>query len=112
MYERYNKKNSLINNSNEYEQVFQRKKINLINQFPTFDFNKLKDLEENNINFIIHKVKITDKLYQISEKYYGSPEFGWAICYTNKLANELLITEGMILKIYYPITELLRLLNV
>jgi hypothetical protein len=45
----------------------------------------------------------------ISQKYYGSPEYGWLICYTNKISNELQIKDGDILVIYLPLASVLEL---
>lgn len=110
MYNRYRKNNIVINNSPSYKQVLDDKNIKLIRQLTTFDFSKLNDPEIENLQKTIHIVESNERLYQISNLYYDSPEYGWLICYTNKLSSELQIYPGMALTIYYPLADLMRFL--
>lgn len=109
MSNRYDKIQEIINNSEKYSTLFQNKKVNNILQFSSFDFGNLKDINLGNIDNLLHIVQAHEKLYMISNKYYGSPDYGWLICYTNKLSNELLIFPGLPLKIYFPLDKVLEL---
>lgn len=110
MFKRYENTQLLRNNSNIYKQMFNQKKIKNLLQYSTFDFGELKNLENYNLEIITHEVQPQDRLYTISQKYYGSPEYSWLICYTNKKSNELLINTGDLLLIYVPLETLLGLL--
>lgn len=110
MFNRYNEYTIIANNTEEYRSVLERKKLKILRQYPTFYFNNLKDLKDQNIDFVLHTVQPFEKLYNISQKYYKSPEYGWIILYTNKIKSELEIETGMMLNIYYPIDILLGLL--
>lgn len=110
MFNRYNTYNVLVNNSQEYKPILDRKKINILRQYPTFSFNNLKNLKDYGISSTIHKVEPFDRLYLISQDYYNSPEYGWIILYTNGIKSELELSIGTYLNIYYPIDSLLGLL--
>lgn len=109
---RYSKTQKLLNNSEIYEQVLTDKKVNGIIQYSTFDFGILTFEELNKMNYTFHKFIAGDKLYNISQKYYNSPEYGWLICYTNGIKSELDIEEEQGLRIYFPLEKILGLINV
>ena len=110
MYDRYKKSEKIINNSEEYSNTFKEKNVKNILQYSSYDFKNLKNIEDYNLEMVVHTVEPFEKLYMISQKYYGSPEYGWLICYTNKLSNELSIGIGTVLNIYFPLEEVLGLL--
>lgn len=107
---RNNKTQKLLNNTEQYSEHFKNKGVKDIIQYATFDFRNLRNLEEANLDNILHIVQPYEKLYMISQKYYSSPEYGWLICYTNKIGNELNIYIGMPLIIYFPLDRLLGLM--
>lgn len=108
---RFTSAEKLTNNSEQYEDILKQKNIKSLVQYKTFKFNNLKNLDSYNLDSIIHSVQPYEKLYQISQKYYDSPEYGWLILYTNKISNELDMTEGTVLRIYFPLNVLLGLLR-
>ena len=110
MYNRYNKTKKVINNAEQYSDVLEKKGVSSLTQYSTFSFNKLRDIADLNLDSIVHTVQPFERLYMISQKYYGSPEYGWLICYTNRIANETLINIGDPLVIYQPLQSLLELL--
>lgn len=91
-----------VKNANEaYAQIFNDKKVKNITHYRTFELTKFSPTPDMNI--VIHVFEPFDKLPLISQKYYGSPEYGWLICYTNGISNETEISIGSSLKIYYPL---------
>lgn len=109
MFDRYARTRQITNNNRLYRYLFKDKRLPFIKQYETYDFRKLRDIDQLNINFVEHTIAPFDRLDNISYKYYGSPEFGWLICYTNKLGSEFDLEEGMVLKIYLPLNSLLGL---
>ncbi len=107
---RYDKTQQILNNSDEYSDIFKNKNVKNIVQYSSFDFGKLRNINDYNIDNIIHTVQPFERLYMISQKYYNSPEYGWIICYTNNISNELEISIGTKLNIYFPIDRILELL--
>lgn len=110
MNNRYKRTQILLNNSESYWEFFKNKNVDYIRQYATFDFNKLKSLNLSNVEYINHIVQPFDKLYNLSQKYYNSPEYGWLILYTNKIGSELDIKVNDMLSIYFPLQSLLELL--
>lgn len=91
-----------VKNANEaYLQIFSDKKIKSITHYKLFELSKFKPTAE--MNFVIHTFQPFDKLHLLSEKYYGSPDYGWLICYTNAISSELEISIGTSLRIYFPL---------
>jgi hypothetical protein len=109
MFNRYTKTSKIINNSEIYEDVFKNKNIKNILQYSTFDFKNLKNLITSEKEFIVHTVQPFDKLYMISHKYYGSPEYGWLILFSNNLSDETKLKINQTLRIYIPLNEILEL---
>lgn len=107
---RYDKTEQIINNSSNYRELLSKKNLKKILQYKTFNFNNLKNIKDMNLDTIIHIVQPFEKIYNISYKYYGSPDYSWIICYTNQISNELEINIGQTLIIYYPLEKILELL--
>lgn len=106
---RYKNTQKIINNSSLYKQFFKDKNLKNVVQYSTFDFRNLKNIDELNLETVAHTVQPFERLYMISQKYYGTPEYGWLICYTNKISNELEIQDGDVLIIYLPLASVLEL---
>lgn len=111
MYDRYYNGERVLNNLQTYEQLLRRKKIRSLIQYGTFSFNLLSEFKDMNMDAIVHFVQPGEKLFTISQRYYNSPDLGWLICYTNNIPSELNIKVNQPLNIYFPVEELLRLLN-
>lgn len=107
MFNRYKNTQIIINNSKIYEEVFEQKKVNNIRQYSTFDMNGIISAIKNLPNRT-HIVQPYEKLDSISQYYYERPEYGWLICLTNKISNELQIEPGLLLRIYFPLATILE----
>lgn len=110
MFNRYIKSEQVINNQESYKNLLLQKKLDSIKQYSSFDFSKLNDLLKLDLDRTFHTVQPFEKIYNISQKYYGSPEFGWLICYTNRISSELSISIGQTLIIYLSLEQLLEAL--
>jgi hypothetical protein len=104
------KREILINNSDIYDDYLLQKKIKNITQYASFDFKNLNTYLKN-IKYVIHKIENGESLYTISAKYYDDPSYSWLICYTNKVKNELELKVGDSIKIYFPLYNLIGVLN-
>jgi hypothetical protein len=110
MFNRYASTKAIVNNNPLYKNILKDKNLKLINQYETFDFKNLKNIEEAGIAYVEHTVKPFERMDQISQKYYGAPEYGWLICYTNQIGSEFDLKEDTVLKIYIPLLSVLGLL--
>ncbi len=104
---RYDKQETIINNSDLYDNIFREKNVTSIKQKSTNNFSKIIN-DFYRFNFIIHTWNKTDKIYNISNRYYGKPDYYWAILYMNKYSSQFEIKEGDSIFIYYPITSIIK----
>jgi hypothetical protein len=111
MSNRYSNTQKIVNNSSKYKDYFKSRNLKNVTQYSTFSFGLLQTIQDSGIPYTFHTVQPFEKLFMISQRYYNSPEYGWLICYLNQIPNELEIYDGMALRIYYPLDNILRLLN-
>jgi hypothetical protein len=108
---RYKNKRTIVNDSDKYQSIRTAKGLKTLTQHQTFDLSGLQRLQSANLFTVTYRVQPFDKLFMISQKFYNSPEYGWLICATNTIANEMLITEGTLLIIYLPLEQVLGVIN-
>lgn len=108
MIDRYSKKNILLNNLEEYKNIFRLRGIKFINQYssPTFSY-------KNNANFsyFTHIWTIGDRYYKLSYEYYGDPNDWWIIALFNNKPTESDIILGESILIPTSPTEFISYLN-
>jgi hypothetical protein len=109
MYSRYKNIRKLVNNSELYDEILTNKSSSFLEHYAINKFEALKKTNLDSMPKIFHVVQPFERLYNISNLYYRSPEFGWVILYTNNLSSEIHIMEGMTLTIYLNIAKLLGL---
>lgn len=109
MYKRYENTRKINNFSDRYRDVFEKKNLLYMKQYSSFRFNKVNQMELDKYDFYLHTFQHNEKLYNISYDYYNSPEFGWLILYTNKIASEFMLKDGDMLSIYYPLNDIINL---
>ena len=104
---RYKNLTKFANNSDEYSEFFEYKGIKNPVQNVTFKMNNISKIDLSKLNFVFHLYKSGEKLYNISNKYYGAPEYGWMILLTNQISDQNKLYDGKYLKIYVPLETLL-----
>lgn len=104
---RYNKTNKFINNTEEYSSFFEERQMNPPAQVGTFKINEDMTSNISSLNYVFHKYRVGERLYNISNKYYGDPSYWWLILLTNKLENHFQLYDGIPLKIYLPLQSVL-----
>jgi hypothetical protein len=103
---RYDKSKSIINNSRVYQDIFDEKDLKSIFQKPTFSFQDLQNIGfKDPITYIWNK---TDKIYNISNRFYGTSDLYWVILYSNRYTSPFQIKEGDILYIYLTLPTSIR----
>jgi len=68
-------------------------------------FNQVKIPEDSNDQYHVITQREVNRLDIISNNYYQSPEYWWAIALANNLIDPFVIEEGMVLRIP-PLTSL------
>lgn len=99
-FSRYNK-NSFVNSNPIYDTLFIDKKLPFIRMS---EQKKLKPFSveiARNLHMEPYVWKATDKLYNVSARFYQTPKLFWLILWANKKGIEQDITVGEV--IYIPI---------
>lgn len=107
-FSRYGKTDIFLNNDKNYKNVFFRRRG--INETFQYEFPFLSyptnEFMQNLIN-TPQVWKATDKLYNIANDVYGSPDYWWIIAWYNKRASEAEFKVGDIYFVPQPLSEVL-----
>ena len=88
-YSRYNRREIFLNDNKKYRNVFFKDRY--IEETFQYDSPKISyptPSEIRSLNNVLLVWGATDKLYNVANKYYGSPEYWWVIAWYNKKASE------------------------
>ena len=94
-YSRYSKREIFINKNRKYKNTFFKDRD--VEQIPQYDVVRIgypTPAEMNSFTNTLLVWSATDKLYNLSNKYYGSPQYWWVIAWYNKKASEAEFTVG------------------
>ena len=107
-YSRLSKRNIFLNDDRNYRNVFFRNRgVMQTYQYsmPRLSYPTNEVLASlTTVTGVWHS---TDKLYNISNQYYGSPDYWWVIAWFNKKATEAEFETGEIFYIPLPLSDVL-----
>jgi hypothetical protein len=111
MSSRYDNKRVIINNSEMYRNVFKGRGLNYIRQYltPIFKYPTAEELGE--IEEIGYIWGVGDRLWKLSQKYYGDPSY-WYIIAAYNLTHEMFIKNGDVIYVPTPLSKILDILEV
>ena len=96
------------NNDEMYYGMIKSRNLKFINQMGTPELTYPDTSFFDNYEVIRHEWQDSDKLWKLSEKYYGSPQYWWVIAYTNKIPSEFELNSGDIIDIVMPLRAILN----
>jgi len=107
---RYKKENVIKNNDTDYKKVFSSRfgTLGLV-QTGTTTFRQITDQEMLTIDYSNEIWGLGKRLYKLSHKYYGSPQYWWIIALFNNIATEADIQFGDVIKVPVPLDRMLTL---
>ena len=108
---RYDKTKGFINNSDEYEEFFDTRKNQSPEQLGTLKLNDFQEKDLSFLNYVYHTYRNGEKLYNISNRYYGNQNHGWLILLTNKISSPFGLYDGIKLKIFLPLESILGVIG-
>ena len=108
---RYNSERKMLNNYEEFEELFERRNVNKIEHFRTRTLVYPNSREEDEVSFHRYVWKTQDKFYHISSAYYSDPTLWWVIAQYNNKPTEQHMVAGDILKIPYPLARILQIMG-
>ena len=98
-------------NHEEYEDFFERKRVNFISHYETKELKFPTEEQMDNLELSSHVWTIGDRLYKIAGRYYGNPKLWWVIAWFNRTPTEADVKLGYIINIPAPIDRVLGLLG-
>ena len=108
-YSRLSKRDIFLNDNRDYRNVFFRKR----GIMQTYQYSMPRLAYPTNevlasLTNVMRVWKATDKIYNISNEYYGSPEYWWVIAWYNKKASEAEFEIGEIFYVPLPLSDVLE----
>ena len=108
---RYTRRPIAVNSNEMYEDHFEVRDVNSIEQFRTPKIIYPKSDDAFRIGYFSHPWSVTDKYYKLAAKYYGDSKLWWVIAQFNKAPTEQHLTEGQIVKVPHPLAAALTFLR-
>jgi nucleoid-associated protein YgaU len=107
MAERYSDSEIVINKSELYTKTFQDRNVKMIRQFGTENFNYPTVQQRRELKLTEYIWKNHDKLWRLSNTFYGDPNYWWVIAFYNKKATEFEFSAGELIYIPQPLDKIL-----
>jgi hypothetical protein len=97
-----------FNNSNKlYSKLLEDRGLNSIQQYNTAVIKYPNEQQLKTIPYIEHVWTTGDRLYKLSNQYFGDTKSWWIILQFNQIGSEVLIKQGDVIKIPANIEEVL-----
>ena len=107
---RYEKRNVLANETNDYaySKIFKNRGVGLISQFDTaeLEFPSPEDIAEN-FTLETEIWAIGTKYFKLANEYYSDPEYWWIIAWFNMRPLETDFSPGDVVTIPTPLESVL-----
>ena len=109
-FSRYDKRELFFNDDREYKKVFFKDRdLAQTYQFKTAIIGYPTDEQFQELESIPLRWGSTDKLYNIADEYYGSPEYWWVISWFNQKPTEAHFKVGDIYYVPQPLSDVLAI---
>ena len=111
MTSRYNDKIPVLNAEEQYQDTFDKRGINFIQQYSTPELSHPTYQQILRLNRKSHVWKTGDRFYKLASTYYGNEKYWWIIAWYNQTPTEHHVEMGQILKIPTPLYKVLSILR-
>ncbi len=109
-FSRYDRRDIFLNDNAEYKKVFFKDRdITQTYQYVSPEFGYPTESEFEEMESIPLRWGATDKLYNIADTYYGSPEMWWVIAWFNQKPTEAHFKVGDIYYVPMPLATALSI---
>ena len=108
---RYNNRKIFKNEDPSYLDNFMDKELKFVNQYDTAIMPSLSVETNASIERITHIWTHGDKLWKLSQQYYGDPKYWWLIAWFNRKPTENHFSFGEVITIPIPFERALTLFN-
>jgi len=108
---RYRKKSPLINDEPSYVNVFEKRGVKYIRQYSTANLHHPTVAQRAKLKRVNHVWKLGDRFYKLAHQHYGNAKLWWIIAWYNQTPTEAHLAVGQVLKIPFPLDDVLSLLT-
>ena len=111
MSSRYNNAIPFVNNNELYEDMFEDRDVNYIQQYRTGVLAHPTPAQRARLQTIRHVWKLGDRLAKLATHHYGDPTMWWVIAWYNMKPTETHFKEGDLVFIPVPLDKVLTVLQ-
>jgi hypothetical protein len=111
MASRYNNARPFINNNELYEEFFEDRDVNYIEQYRTGMLTNPTVSQRARLETVKHVWKMGDRLFKLAAKHYGDPTMWWIIAWYNLKPTESHFKIGDLVYIPLPLDRVLSVLK-
>jgi len=108
---RYQYIERILNNEDQYYNLFKERQINFVEQYPTAVIRSPSIDFKLTINKVPHVWSSGDKYFSLAEKYYDNMRYWYLIAWYNQKPTEQHNSIGDIIYIPLPISKVLSYYN-
>lgn len=108
---RYTKNKVVINDDEQYKDVFNNRGVNSITHFGFEKLKRLKVSDIANIDIVNHTWQSHDRFFKLADTYYGDSTYWWVIAYFNNTPLETDLDPGDSVLVPIPLAYILAALE-
>jgi len=108
---RYRKRTIATNDTLRDDDIFEKRGVEIVEQYTTPKLNNPSQKELNSISYTEHYYVAGQRMFKLSQQYYGDQQYWYIIARFNNKPTEAHIEDGEILKIPTNLQQALEVLG-
>ena len=108
---RYDNRRLVINNNEQYDELFEKRKIKRIEHYVSPALRHPSALERSQLMLIPHVWTTGDRLYKLAYDHYGDESLWWIIAWFNGRPTEAHVHLGDLIQIPKPLNRVYDMLG-
>ena len=105
---RMDTRQQMLNDEEEYSEVFNERGVKNIIQYDSPHIFYPSPKEISKMNLLNHVWSRGDRFYKLAHKHYGDARYWWVIAWFNQTPTESHVELGQVIKIPQPLDYVLR----
>ena len=111
MVSRYDGRKIGINQTTQYEELFDARAIKQIRQYFTPNLRHPTNEEIAQLQIIRHEWRVGDRYFKLASRYYNDSKLWWIIAHYNQKPTDAHLEIGNVIDIPLPLELVLKFLN-
>jgi nucleoid-associated protein YgaU len=109
---RYDNRQKMRNNAEQYRSYFDKRNVKHINQYNTPELSYPSREQLRDITTVQHIWTSGDSYWKLAAEHYGDPKVWWVIAFYNQKPTEFHVQLGEQINIPYPLDRIITLLTI